>query len=236
MPHIMLCTGEVVDVTDVEAGQKLNNRVLSQSLARMPRFAGQTTRPYSVAGHTIFCAGLADDLETFAQCTLHDSAEAIMGDMPRPVKKLMPEFRDTEEMLLYRIFAAYRSDAYPLTLPLLPVVKRIDNLVLAIEASQFMPGWHDENEYWAEQRELINRYGIPDIEYESLLNAHRMENTLNILLVGILTEREVETTWGVDALTGTEWVGLRALIDYTVPGMKQAREMLKEKGFYDAVS
>lgn len=73
---------------------------IGAGLGRMPRFAGQTQRLYSVLAHTFVVAELvAHEHRAFA--LLHDAPEAIVGDVPTTWKT--DDARAHEADLLERI-------------------------------------------------------------------------------------------------------------------------------------
>ena len=68
---------------------------IAVALARMPRFAGYTEWPFSVAEHALHVYQIARDLGgTYQQCEAalhHDDHEAYLCDLPTPLKRLMGE-------------------------------------------------------------------------------------------------------------------------------------------------
>ena len=68
---------------------------IAHALSLMCRANGHFIRFYSVAQHSINCAneakarGLSARVQT--ACLLHDGSEAYLSDVPRPVKRLLPE-------------------------------------------------------------------------------------------------------------------------------------------------
>jgi 5'-deoxynucleotidase YfbR-like HD superfamily hydrolase len=77
------------------------------------------------------------------EALLHDAAEAFMGDITRPLKQMLPEYKkienDVENAVLKR---------FGLTVPLSLRVKDADLRVLAAEQSQIMPRGTDD---WARE-------------------------------------------------------------------------------------
>lgn len=123
---------------------------VAHGLAMTCRYGGQCRQFYSVAEHCVLVsefveaharnAGMAAaDVRKLAQLALmHDSAEAYIGDMIRPLKH-QPEmiaFRDAET-------AIEREIAYAFGLVWTPeahdIVKRIDDRILIDEISHLMP-------------------------------------------------------------------------------------------------
>ena len=61
---------------------------IAQSLSRLARFNGYTTRMWSVAAHSMLVSRIVypDDPETRLYALLHDAPEAYMGDLTSPMK------------------------------------------------------------------------------------------------------------------------------------------------------
>lgn len=89
---------------------------IARSLARIPRWNGNTTRPWSVADHSVWVAQhlreTGASMEVQLAGLLHDAHEAYVGNIPSPVIR------------------AYLAES------LLPVTARIDR---AIEAAFHLP-------------------------------------------------------------------------------------------------
>ncbi len=78
---------------------------IATGLSNIPRWGGQINRFYSVAEHCLimywaYC-GTVDtpDIETCRAILLHDATEAYMGDIPRPLKAQLPEYKRIEKRL-----------------------------------------------------------------------------------------------------------------------------------------
>lgn len=65
---------------------------IAHGLSHTCRFAGQCSSFYSVAQHAVAVSYLCPTLEALH----HDSTEAYMGDMTRPLKDLIPTFKEFE--------------------------------------------------------------------------------------------------------------------------------------------
>lgn len=106
---------------------------IATGLSNICRFAGQIPVHYSVAQHCVYAAwqlrhhGPAGALGAL----LHDATEAYLGDVPRPVKSLCPEYKAIEKWMLPEIMqqhGALYDDA---------AVHEIDNRLLVTEARSF---------------------------------------------------------------------------------------------------
>lgn len=71
---------------------------IASGLAHVCRFAGQCSRFYPVAQHSVLCSQVVAP-EHARWALLHDATEAYLGDIPRPVKSLCPEYRQLEARL-----------------------------------------------------------------------------------------------------------------------------------------
>jgi hypothetical protein len=111
---------------------------IAQGLANICRYSGQCSSFYSVAEHSLLVSEVAAGFEF--EALLHDAAEAFMGDITRPLKQMLPEYRRIEREVESAIFGRFGVPS-----PLPPEVKTADLRVLAAEQRQIMPkgtdGW-----------------------------------------------------------------------------------------------
>lgn len=105
---------------------------VAHGLSNVCRYAGQCRRFYSVAEHSVFVSEMAKGFEY--QALMHDAAEAFVGDMTRPLKELLPEYRRIEVEIEQAIFARFDVPT-----PLRREVKEADLRVLAAEQTQLLP-------------------------------------------------------------------------------------------------
>lgn len=99
---------------------------IAHNLAHINRFCGGTTRPLSVAEHSLHVADVVGGLcgtkeyhrpigEVFKlqlAALLHDAAEAYLGDIPTPVKMAIPEISRLERAILLAIGRKYGIEEY----------------------------------------------------------------------------------------------------------------------------
>lgn len=112
---------------------------IAHGLSQICRFGGQCVRFYSVAEHSIYVASLVPDELKWA-ALMHDAAEAFVGDVPKPLKELLPAYKDIERQVEQAI--ARRFD---LPLPMDPRIKTADIVMLRTEQLQLMNNnddWH----------------------------------------------------------------------------------------------
>lgn len=136
---------------------------IAQALSMQCRFNGHCPEFYSVAEHSVLVARLFKIHNGSAESVsalLHDAAEAYVGDLVAPLKRLLPEYDRYEARANVAIAArfglpvGFADDAY---------VKRMDRLALAIECAAlfgidpeewgFDPSWP-----YAQHMHLIARH------------------------------------------------------------------------------
>lgn len=119
--------------------ESIDIRDIAHSLSLQCRFNGHCLEFYSVAQHSVSVSRiLPAHLARWG--LLHDAAEAYLSDLPRPVKQVMPQYREQEESLLETIAARFG-----LEWPLPQEVLVADTRLLATEARDLMAeppmGW-----------------------------------------------------------------------------------------------
>lgn len=105
---------------------------IAHSLSLLCRFGGHCSRFYSVAEHSVHVARLCSP-ETALAGLLHDASEAYVVDLPRPLKRMLPEYGIIESKVQMAIAEHF---GLPLLLP--EEVTRMDDAMLLAEAAQIM--------------------------------------------------------------------------------------------------
>jgi hypothetical protein len=118
---------------------------IAHGLANIGRFGGHTLVFYSVCNHSVW---VSEHCENFPlEGLLHDATEAYLGDMVRPLKIFMPDYRVAEAFVWQAI-----CEKFDLRFKLPAEVKQADNLALVTERRDFMrPSPH----LWAPELEAI---------------------------------------------------------------------------------
>jgi 5'-deoxynucleotidase YfbR-like HD superfamily hydrolase len=113
---------------------------IAHGLSNVCRFAGHTKVFYSVAQHCYHVSYLVPPEYAF-EGLMHDAHEAYVGDMPTPLKRLLPEYAEIEHRAEDAVLAAFGLER-----PLHRSVKKADLIMLATEQRDLLPPHDDE---WA---------------------------------------------------------------------------------------
>lgn len=73
------------------------------ALSKVTRYNGNTTAFYSVAQHSVLLSEAVPS-HLVRAALIHDMPEWLIGDLPRPVKELFPEFKELEKELQKKVF------------------------------------------------------------------------------------------------------------------------------------
>lgn len=129
---------------------------VARALSMVCRFGGHLSDFYSVAQHSVHVSRLVPP-ELALTGLMHDAQEAYLGDMVRPLKRMMPEYREAERRLWEVIAHKYRL---PVELPSL--VKTADNIAMMTERREFvnrgvmeLPWEEDEKGVMADKEVLV---------------------------------------------------------------------------------
>lgn len=145
--RIMLASGALFDLTDPE-GSDFTLQDIAHGLGRVCRFAGQTNRFYSVAEHCFHVARLVP-VENARAALLHDASEAFIGDVTRPLKALLPDYRAIEARIEDAISDRFLQDELgnaSRTAIRHPAIKDADLAMCLVEARELMP---NATGYWS---------------------------------------------------------------------------------------
>ncbi len=131
-PYISLCGGGWFDFLTPEKSD-FEIEDIAHALANLCRFTGHTRQFYSVAQHCVLASDIVppDDARA-ALC--HDAAEAFLGDVSRPLKTLLPDYKRLEKSVEAEVFLRLG-----VALPLPESVHVADLVMLATERRDLMP-------------------------------------------------------------------------------------------------
>lgn len=157
---------------------------IAQALSKLCRYNGHCRFFYSVAEHSVvlarwYLSTLADDptpeeVETAYALLMHDSGEAYLCDVPRPIKAKLPDYKVLEEAIERAI-----AHKYGLAYPHPKLVKEADGRIIVDERQQVMnPSPND----WAidglEGLGVVIGGWEPVVAYLNFIQTHTMLNEL----------------------------------------------------------
>lgn len=151
MSYLITASGRRVDIPDPLPGQ-VTIEDIATHLSRIPRFVGATNRPLSVAQHSVVVAYISAALvdtsptvplhlsgalrsEMIREGLAHDFAEYLTGDVPTPLKRMVPDFKVIE----HKIDSAIRREL-GLAKGMPPLVKTADTIALLLEDRLYRDG------------------------------------------------------------------------------------------------
>jgi hypothetical protein len=130
-------SGFYLDLVDPDPGAIWLQDIAS-GLSKKCRFSGQCFKFFSVAEHSCMIQDRVDSFDLKCMAILHDAAESYMGDLPRPLKWLLPEYRDVEHRLQKVIYDRFLPPML-INIVLGLDVRTLDNEQLMYEAYHLMP-------------------------------------------------------------------------------------------------
>jgi hypothetical protein len=107
---------------------------IAHALSNQPRFGGHLPKFYSVAQHSILCYSIAAPAEKY-NALMHDTSEAYLLDMPKPIKVEMPDYNRIEDNLMNAL-----SKKFDFVYPKTKEVDRVDHYLLEWEWNVLMLG------------------------------------------------------------------------------------------------
>lgn len=106
---------------------------IAHALSHLCRYGGHCREFYSVAQHSVLVSrALPRPLRLWG--LLHDASEAYVVDVPRPLKRYLPQYNEAEAAVTRAIVQAFNLT--PAECP--PEVKQIDTAILSDEAAQLL--------------------------------------------------------------------------------------------------
>lgn len=143
-PSIMLQSGAWFDFASPQTSP-FTIEDIAHGLSHICRYSGQCKAFYSVAEHSLLVSEAATGFEF--EGLMHDAAEAFLGDVTRPLKQMLPDYKRIECEVEQAIFSRFGMQA-----PLPREVKQADLRVLAAEQRQIMPPGTD---HWLRGQEVV---------------------------------------------------------------------------------
>jgi hypothetical protein len=122
--NLLDMSGNVCDIVDI-----------SHALSNICRYCGHTRVHYSVAQHSVQVSYLVPK-HMALKGLLHDADEAYIGDVAKPLKELLPDYKQVEARIGEFVLGWFGIDVH--TMP--PEIKRADIQSLVTEQRDLMHG------------------------------------------------------------------------------------------------
>lgn len=130
-PTILLASGNYFDFEAPETSTYTIDDV-AHALSLICRFGGHCAWHYSVAQHSVYVSRVVEPRFAY-QALMHDAGEFAVGDMPKPLKTMLPDYSTIEKRVEADVFRRFN-----VRLPMPPEIKTADYRMLATEQRQVM--------------------------------------------------------------------------------------------------
>lgn len=148
MTWIQTNSGRIFDLLEPHP-DAIDIEDIAQALSNLARFTGHTDFFYSVAQHSVLVSTIVSPAHALIGL-MHDATEAYVGDVARPLKALLPDYK----LIEHRVWLAI-AEKFDLPAEIPAEVKHADNVALMTERRDLMKkrgrGWID----WSAELEAL---------------------------------------------------------------------------------
>ncbi len=158
MAYLGTCMGRLIDPLSNDIRNSPKDILFAEcigAISRKNRYNGHTCEPYTVGHHVLVLLAIVDELaesfgggrgeflDLYNAVLYHDFHEAFSGDMPRPLKAVLPEYCAFEKKIAQQVAEVFGTDK------LLPRVKEMLNyldgeICSAFEMPKFKVGFYNK--------------------------------------------------------------------------------------------
>ncbi|MDN7652410.1 hypothetical protein QZM62_03100 [Burkholderia multivorans] len=142
--EVLTFSGGLYNLLDPELSQ-ISILDIAHSLSNICRFGGHSRVFYSVAQHSVLVS-MSVRMDLQFDALMHDAAEALVGDVPKPLKLLLPDYQAIEKKVESALFSHFG-----ITYPLASEIKIADKRVLHTELRDLT---FNEPSNWDELRDF----------------------------------------------------------------------------------
>jgi len=168
---ILLYSGRYFDFENLD-NEVLTIEDIAHGLAMTCRFGGHCNRFYSVAEHCWWVSYLVPP-EMALEGLLHDGTESVLGDIPKPLKRIMPQYQEMEEKLEINV-----AKQYGIQFPYPPQIKECDIRMLITEQKQLFTREDTKVFFKAEPYDIKLACWTPEVATKFYIS--RFENLIDM--------------------------------------------------------
>lgn len=146
--QLLLHSGNYFDFKNLDK-EILSIKDIAHGLSMTCRFGGHSSDFYSVAEHCWWVSMMVHP-EMALEGLLHDASESVLGDIPKPLKRIMPQYNEMEQKLEENI-----ARQYGIRFPYPPEIKETDSRMLVTELEQL---FKVKDMFYAESYKTVQLY------------------------------------------------------------------------------
>lgn len=176
---LLTSTGVIFDAFNPKL-EDIKVEDIAHALSNLCRYGGHCPKFYSVAQHAVLCSYHDGSYEEQMEFLNHDDSEAFLVDMPRPIKRNMPEYSKIEDGLQAAI-----SKALGLPYPFSERVHEVDEALLHYEYKNFFEEPNPDFVFWTPEyakEQFIERYNFLRDAIDSKKSLARCQEKLALTL------------------------------------------------------
>ncbi len=132
--NIMTRSGFEFDLID-PSKNRFTVEDIAHALSNTCRYCGHVSEFFSVAQHSVMVSRLVPEQHAMIGL-MHDASEAFIGDVAKPLKELLPDYKQVEARIEEFVLGRFGIDPHHMP----PDIKRADMIALLTEQRDLMHG------------------------------------------------------------------------------------------------